>query len=84
LIGEMGLLMGGPAEIYFLLHPKSGRPFSILAQPIRTKGFGRIAVRQHARVRVRRFGPDIDGAMIDHGTERPHFVALEYELLRER
>ena len=80
--GEMGMLLGGP-EIIFSLETPDGAEHTFLAKPGLTKGYSSIAVRQAARVRARPYTSDVESLFVEQaGTEAPHFVALEYRMVR--
>jgi cell wall assembly regulator SMI1 len=80
-IGEMTSLMG-KEEMLFSVACENGKEYTFLAKASFTKGFGNIAIHQHARILAKPFQGEIKSHFIEQGlANKPDFVALEYTML---
>ena len=81
IVGEMTSLMGKEAML-FSVETEDGKEYTFLASPTLTKGFGNIAIDQHARILGKTFQGEIKSHFIEQGlANKPEFVALEYTML---
>ena len=81
IVGEMTSLMG-KKEMLFSVETESGNEYTFLASPSFTKGFGSIAIDQHARILAKPFQGEIKSHFIEQGlANKPDFMALEYTML---